>query len=647
MKATFGTTRTGTWAYIQKSVRIDGRSTTKTVKRLGLLEDIRKTYGCEDPRQWVIDLAARMTEEEKMGKERISVDFYPGTTVSKRESPLRMGGDLFLLPLYNKLGLPEICSAIVKSTKVQYDLNEILKTLVVGRLLFPSSKSKTRELAQNLVRPSKFAEEDMYRALSLLSGHIADIQAQVYVNSSGIMERRDRVIYYDCTNYYFEIEDNDKDIIDRQTGEFIAGMRKRGKSKENRPNPIVQMGMFMDMDGIPLAFVVFPGNESEQTTLKPLEEILDRKFGLTDFIVSTDAGLGSEANRRYNMAEGRDYICVQSLPSLKAEDRDAAIDPHGWRLAYSNDDAQAAMLTDRYSQEGVFNLAELLDDKDKAAVMLRGTTFYKEILVDKAFKYENPDWIKARKESPDKTPTDAAGKCIPRHLKSVRQERIIVTYSHDFALYLKHKRAERLSIAKKIVAKGQTNTRRSQQSPLNYIETIYKTDDGETSVKTELVIKDEVLQQEEVLDGFYAYATSLDDEAIQVLKARSFHHEIEHLFRTTKTHLDARPVYLTRQDRIRSHFLVCFLALTILKLLQRQITQAFPEVYKDTPLSIDLLIETLQKLRFGQIQGAGYIPMFTRTTLTDHLQEIVGVEVNKQIITKSTMNAFYRKVNKS
>nr|WP_154326777.1 hypothetical protein [Sodaliphilus pleomorphus] len=293
------------------------------------------------------------------------------------------------------------------------------------------------------MQPPKFGEADMYRALSLLSGHIDDIQAGVYACSARFMERRDRVIYYDCTNYYFEIEDNDRDTVDIETGELVAGLRKRGKSKENRPSPIVQMGMFMDMDGIPLAFVVFPGNESGQATLQPLEDVLRRKFGLT-----------------------------------------------------------------------------------------------------------------------------------------------------------------------------------------------------------EMVINDDILGQEERLDGFYAYATSLDDEATLVLKARSFHHEIEHLFRTTKTHLEARPVHLSRQDRIRSHFLVCFLALLLLKLLQKQLADSFPEAYKEHPLAVDQLIDTLQNLRFGQIQGLGYVPMFQRTSLTDQLQELAGVEVNKQIITKAAMSAFYRKVNK-
>nr|WP_277082372.1 transposase [Sodaliphilus pleomorphus] len=496
------------------------------------------------------------------------------------------------------------------------------------------------------MRPPKFGEADMYRALSLLSGHIDDIQAGVYACSARFMERRDRVIYYDCTNYYFEIEDNDRDTVDIETGELVAGLRKRGKSKENRPSPIVQMGMFMDMDGIPLAFVVFPGNESEQATLQPLEDVLRRKFGLTEFVVSTDAGLASEGNRRYNMDQGRDYICVQSIPSLPAADRRAAVDPRGWRLGYCADGEKARLLREKYSDGGLYNLDVLREGGQADSSLLRQTTFYKEILVDKTVKCLNPQWLEARRENPGATPVDARGRRIRQWQSSSRAERVIVTYSHDFALFLRHKRAERLAAARKIVARGQANPRRSQQSPLNYIETIHKTDDGQTAVKTEMVINDDILGQEEKLDGFYAYATSLDDEAALVLKARSFHHEIEHLFRTTKTHLEARPVYLSRQDRIRSHFLVCFLALLLLKLLQKQLADSFPEAYKEHPLTVDQLIDTLQNLRFGQIQGLGYVPMFQRTSLTDQLQELAGVEVNKQIITKAAMNAFYRKVNK-
>ena len=650
MKANFTETKKGTWAYIQKAVRINGKSTTIQVKKLGLLSDIQKEHGCQDPRQWVLDLARKMTLEEKAGHQSVEIPFCPAKDIEPGHGSLRIGGDMFLLPNYTRLGLPVICENIKKRSRAKYNLDEILRTLVIGRVLYPGSKHFTYAKSRSLVNPPEFAAEDMYRALSLLSGHINTIQAQVYKNSKAIMTRRDRIIYYDCTNYFFEIEDNDQDFIDRETGEFIAGLRKRGKSKENRPNPIVQMGMFMDMDGIPLAFVVFPGNESEQATLRPLEQILDSQFGMTEFIVSTDAGLGSESNRRYNMAEGRDYICVQSLPSLTEDDRLAATDPRGWRLAYCCDEAHRHLLTDKYSDAGIFNLDYLHQCDEKGAggrkSLLTGTTFYKEILVDKYEKYENPEWVEAKKPNPETVPKYATGKRIPHYLKSVRKERLIVTYSHDFAMYLRHKRAERLAIAKKIVGRGLTNPRRSQQSPLNYIETIHSTEDGQTAVKTEMIIKDDVLQQEERLDGFYAYATSLDDEALLVLRARSFHHEIEHLFRTTKTHLDVRPVYLSRQDRIKSHFLICFLAMVILKMLQKQLMEEYPQFYKDTPLTIDSLIDTLREIRFDKLPRHYYRPLFEPTELTAQLQEMYGIDINKEIISTQKMKATYKNLKK-
>lgn len=665
MNAAFVTSGTGTRAYIQKKVRIDGKSTTHTIKRLGLLSDIQKEQGCPDPRQWVIDLAAKMTEEERLGKECVSIDFYPGRQISVGDRPLRHGGDMFLLPLYTGLGLKDICDEIQKHSRTKYDLWGILRTLVTGRILFPGSKSDTFEKAKSLVKAPKFTQADMFRAMSLLSGHIDDIQAAVYLNSKSVIERRERVIYYDCTNYYFEIEDNDKDVIDEETGEFIPGLRKRGKSKENRPNPIVQMGMFMDLDGIPLAFVIFPGNESEQQSLRPLEEKLNRKFGMTDYVVSTDSGLGSEENRRYNMAEGRDYICVQSLPKLKEDDRETALGEQGWRIAHTPSAEHASMLEKGYSDDGVFNLRTVLDagldevEKEtdpllkqrkeaerQAAVasLLRDVTFYKEILATKDFSYEDEEWKRQKTADPGCTPVGKDGKPLPKEHKISRQERVIVTYSHDFALYLRHKRDQRRMVSEVIVKGKKKKEHQSQQSPYRYVRTVYVTKDGQKAEKVEMTIDEDLIRQEERLDGYYAYGTSLDDDGIDVLRIRSFHHEIEHLFRTTKSHLDARPVYLSRQDRIKTHFLTCFLAMLVIKMLQRQLTAANEECYREDPLTVDSLVETLRSFQFGLLPGNNYIPMFERTALTDQLQRLTGLDVNGQIIKSQKMNKIYKNV---
>jgi transposase len=644
MNAVFIKTKKGTWAYIQKSVRVDGKSTTLTVKRLGLLDDIQKEYGCADPMQWARDLAAKMTLEEKMGNERVSIEFAPNKSIDMGEIPLRHGGDLMMLSTYTKLGLKGLCDSIAADTRIKYNLDEILRTLVFSRVLSPCSKISTYEFAKSFVMSPKFSENDMYRSLTLLASHINEIQAGIYKNSKKFMQRKERVIYFDCTNYFFEIEDNDKDFVDEITGEVKIGLRKRGKSKEHRPNPIVQMGLFMDGDGIPLAFEIFPGNESEQVWLQPLERVLDQKFEMTDFVVSTDAGLASEDNRRYNMAEGRDYICVQSLPSLKEKDQNMALSPEGWRVAFVNNPNNVTYWPSNDPEHKIFNLNDLLEIAEKNPGSLKNVTLYREILVEKEMKYNNPQWIKMEKAAPGDKHLDSNGKLVPKQLSNTRMERVIVTYSHDFALYLKHKRAERLKQSLAIIRNKDEKGRQSQQSARKYVETIHKTKDGNLATKVEMAINEDVIKYEEKFDGFYAYGTSLEDDAIDVLKARSFHHEIEHLFRTTKTFLDARPVYLSNSDRIKTHFLICFLAMTILKIMQKQLNDKYKESYSEEPLSIDSLISSLQTYRFANLQNRGYAPMYTRTVLTDQLQELAGVEVNNQIITPKAMRAAYRKV---
>lgn len=572
--------------------------------RLGTLAEIREREGVTDPWLWAQQELSRRNEEERLGRQALKIELSPTKRIKAGEQTRYSGGDLMLIPLYNALGLPQICRELQKGTKAQYSLNEILEALVVLRILYPCSKKSTCELNSKRIRKTSFALEDVYRALTLLSSYIDDIQARVWQNSQKLMRRNTRVIYYDCTNYYFETEDNDRDYVDMETGEVIIGLRKRGKSKENRPNPIVQMGLLMDGDGIPLSFIIFPGNESEQPSLQRIEEMVARKFGLNEFIISTDAGLGSEDNRRYNMTEGREYITVQSLPSLSKADQDMALDPTGWRVAYR--DKGLAPIDHSSPEKEIFNLDEIDLDAE------RGTRFYKEIIVDKNLRG-------------DKTTS--------------RPERIIVTYNHDFALYLRHKREERISTAQKIISRKQTKSRQSQQDPRRYVTTDYVTKDGQKAAKVRMALDEKAIAHEQRFDGFYAYGTSLDDNAVDVLRARSFHHEIEHLFRTTKTFLEARPVHLRRQDRIRSHFLVCFLAMIILKVLQKQLNM--PE------LSIDCLIGTLRSFEFDYFKSVGYRPLFERNDITDQLQETTGLHFDTEIVETKRMNKLYRSIKET
>lgn len=591
--------------YIAKSFRNErGISTKKNMFRLGTLDEIRRREGVSDAWQWAQEELARRNEEERIGRQKLKIELSPSKRINTGECVKYSGGDLMLIPFYNALGLPQICREIQTDTRTEYSLNEILESLVVSRILYPCSKKGTYELNKKRIRPTSFGLEDIYRALSLLSSHIDDIQARVWSNSQKITDRNTRIIYYDCTNYYFEIEDNDKDFVDKQTGEYIPGLRKRGKSKENRPNPIVQMGMLMDGDGMPLSFIIFPGNESEQPSLQKIEEMVANKFGLNEFIISTDAGLGSENNRRYNMTEGREYITVQSLPSLPKADQDMALAPEGWRIAFRD---SALPPIDPFNPERkIFNLSEIDLDAE------RHTRFYKEIIVDK---------------------------CMDGDKSTARQERVIVTYSHDFALYLRHKREERISSAQKIVNRRQTKSRQSQQDPRRYVATEYITKEGIKATNVKMALDQKAITADQRFDGFYAYGTSLDDDAADVLRARSFHHEIEHLFRTTKTFLEARPVHLQRQDRIRSHFLICFLAMVIIKILQKKLHM--PE------LTIDQLILTLRSIEFDYFKSIGYRPLFERNEITDRLQQIAGITIDTEIVETKRMNKLYRNIKES
>lgn len=591
--------------YIAKSFRNErGISTKKNMFRLGTLDEIRRREGVSDAWQWAQEELARRNEEERIGRQKLKIELSPSKRINTGECVKYSGGDLMLIPFYNALGLPQICKEIQTDTRTEYSLNEILESLVVSRILYPCSKKGAYELNKKRIRPTSFGLEDIYRALSLLSSHIDDIQARVWSNSQKITDRNTRIIYYDCTNYYFEIEDNDKDFIDKQTGEYIPGLRKRGKSKENRPNPIVQMGMLMDGDGMPLSFIIFPGNESEQPSLQKIEEMVANKFGLNEFIISTDAGLGSENNRRYNMTEGREYITVQSLPSLPKADQDMALAPEGWRIAFRD---SALPPIDPFNPERkIFNLSEIDLDAE------RHTRFYKEIIVDK---------------------------CMDGDKSTARQERVIVTYSHDFALYLRHKREERISSAQKIVNRRQTKSRQSQQDPRRYVATEYITKEGIKATNVKMALNQKAITADQRFDGFYAYGTSLDDDAADVLRARSFHHEIEHLFRTTKTFLEARPVHLQRQDRIRSHFLICFLAMVIIKILQKKLHMH--------ELTIDQLILTLRSIEFDYFKSIGYRPLFERNEITDRLQQIAGITIDTEIVETKRMNKLYRNIKES
>lgn len=584
MFAQFKPTRKGDFnAYIARSFRSKKGDKTSSVivERLGLLSEIAAAHPGIDPREWVRQRAAELTRKEKEENRTMDVKLSPARRIQAGRKRKLHAGDLFLQPYLHRLGISGICREIGSRSKYKFDLEDIVSKLVYGRILFPDSKLSTWQLSQSFIEHPTFELEDVYRALSVLARESDYIQAQLYRNSIASRPRNTRVIYYDCSNYYFEIESDDS-------------FRKYGQSKEHRPNPIVQLGMFMDADGLPLAFCVNPGNTPETQTMQPLEEKLADNFNLSDFVACTDCGLGSAENRMYNTTEGRDYITVLSLKRMRPHLQDWALDKEAqWHTK---------------GHEGTFTLEE--------AARIFGSRF-----TDMVFYRDR--WTRETYKGGSGKP----GRELEEHL--------IVTYSHKYALYQRKTRAEQIARAQAKIGRGESCKPKSPNDCRRLIRTTNSTADGEIAGHSVSEIDWDKVHAEEQFDGYYAYGTSLDDHPLNILKANSFRGEIEALFRVTKTNLDLRPIYLSRQDRIVGHFIVCFTALLILKQLQ----QALPQHH-----SIDALCDTLRSIEILHHEAYGYMPAFDRTGLTDELQQNANIQIDTEIVTKATMRKILKQI---
>ena len=341
MKLTISKSKNATLYYVQKSYRTDsGKSSTRTVERLGTIEEVKSRFGEENTLEAVKKYIKELTAADKELRRDVTIKLSQDKIISKNEQRCYNGGYLFLQKVYHELSLDKICKKIEKKHKNEYDLDAILQMLLYTRILYPGSKLSSLEDAKRFIEQPEADIHHVYRALSLLAKENEDIQAAVYKNSLKLGKRDSSVIYYDCTNYYFESEEE-------------SGLRQYGHSKESRPNPIVQMGLFTDIDGIPLAFCINPGNTAETTTLKPLEDTLREKFGISKVITCTDGGLASYENRLNDHVGERAFITVQSLKKLEKPMQDWALETKEWRMViYENDKAP------RLSEE-VYDLTKL------------------------------------------------------------------------------------------------------------------------------------------------------------------------------------------------------------------------------------------------------------------------------------------------
>ena len=556
--------------YVIKSFRdSNGKNTSKIIEKLGNLEEVTKKANGQDPVQWAKEYIDTLNEKEKNESLDIIAKFSPSIQIPKNIQNSYNGGYLFLQDIYYSLGLDKICNNISDKYRIKYDLNSVLANLIYTRIIEPSSKLSAFETAKSFLEQPNFELQNIYRALEIISKETENIEASVYKNSLNVVNRNTKILYYDCTNYFFEIEE-------------AEGIKQYGKNKENRPLPIVQMGLFMDGDGFPLAFVIDSGNTNEQVTLKPLEKQIIKDFELSKFVVCTDAGLASHENRIFNNIQDRSFIVTQSLKKIKGHLKDWALSKEDWHKLNSNK---------------LINLNDIDNSSSNEEI------YYKE------------RWIN----------------------ENGLEQRLIVSYSPKYAAYQKNLRANQIERAKNLINNPSTISKNRQNDPKRFIKSSSITNDGEIAEKKVFSLNQSAIDNEAMFDGFYAVCTTLEDDISEIIKVNKRRWEIEESFRILKSDFKARPVYLKRDDRIKAHFTTCFLALLIYRILEHKLEGKYTS---------SKIIQTLRDLNFFQKDGCGYVPIYTRTDLTDGLHNIFGFRTDTEVIPFNKMKKIFRQTKK-
>ena len=549
--------------YAIKTVYKDGKQKTVIVEKLGTYAKLLEKLNGGDPYEWAkkrVEELNRLEQESKLSDVQFSLS--PSKKMKSGNSRLYNGGFIFLSKIYRQLGLSRLCKNISRKYRFKYNLDSILSRLVYSRVIYPDSKLATYELSKKFIEQPDFDLHHIYRALDVLAKESDLIQATVYENSLKITPRDARVLFYDCTNFYFEMEREE-------------GLKQYGYSKEHRPNPMVQMGMFMDGNGMPLSFCINPGDTNEQLTMRPLEKKIIEDFGLSKFIVCTDAGLSSEDNRRYNTKGDRAFITTQSIKKLKGFLKEWCLNKDGWFLQGS---AKS------------YNLTDIDEEKFKDSI------FYKE------------RWIN----------------------ENGFEQKLIVTYSIKYRDYMQTIREQQINRAEKLINTNSDKLKKSSATDCKrFIKKISCTKAGEIAEKSTYSLNLEAIAEEAKYDGFYAVCTNLQDETCEIIKINKKRWEIEECFRIMKTEFKARPVYLSDDDRIKAHFLTCYLALLIFRLLEKKLDNSF---------TCEQIIEALREYNFLEISKKGYIPAYENSDIYSRLHEKYGFYNDTEIVTYEQMN---------
>lgn len=605
--------------FIQRGIRNGKKTTTKNVVRIGKHSELLKTT--DDPLAYAIDEVKRYNEELKNNKS-VALDFkfdfnekitYQDDLVSK--SKLLNIGYFFLQQIYHDLKIGAFFKNIIKDTRIQFDPNLVNRFLTYSRILNPDSKLGTHQNLVSFYEQPTFGYEHILRTLDIIYNHYDEYISHLYEASTKLIKRDTSVCFFDCSNYYFEIESNDEDYIDPVTGEVTKGLRKYGVSKEHRPNPIVQMGLFMDKDGIPLSMCITSGSDNEQTTAIPLEQKLITMFKGKKFIYCADAGLGSLNIRNFNSMGGRAFIVTQSIKMLSKTLKEAVFSDIDYRLLSNDKPATIQQMKD-FDRFDKVN-AELYDDR-----------IYKIIPADKAFD------LGLYEEKACKNGTIKKVKS-----KAVVPQKIIVSFSRKMMEYQRFIRNRQIERAKKLLTKLDPQTYKKGANDITrFIKRTTSTCSGEKAVDI-YELDQEAINEEEKYDGFYAVATNLEDSAKYILEISSNRYKIEDCFRIMKTNFSARPVFHQNRERIVAHFMVCYTALLIYRILEKKLNMY------GTHFTVDNVIETLNNMQVANLEDVCYMSTYDNSQVLTSLNAILELELDKKYYQPKDLNKKIKKIS--
>lgn len=599
--------------YIQQGFRNGKKTTTKNIKRLGKHSELLLIT--DNPLEYAKNEVKKMNEEYRSGRFEFIVTMDFNERIPSTDSPCSNStslniGYLYLKDIYAKLNLSDFFKSVSSDRKITYDCNKICQFLTYARILDPASKYGTYDKLDTYYEKPQVEYQHMIRFLDILDRNSDQYLKHLFDNSESIIKRDTSVMYYDCTNYFFETEKPDEEIVDEVTGEIILGLRQFGISKENKTSPIVEMGLIMDSRGIPISMCIHPGNTNEQLTAVPLEKEVIKMTGNKKFIYCADAGLGSYNIRKFNDMGGRAYIVTQSVKKLGQEIKDIVFNDSNYRLL-SNDDAITLKEMRTFNKKGANNLSLYNDFAYK--VIPTNTAMDTGLYEEKVYKNGRTKKVKA---------------------KGTLHQYIIVTFSRKMMEYQRTIRERQLERAKKLLRLK--DPEKIKKGP-NDIRRFLKNTSSDTA---NYVLDMDKIHEEEKYDGFYAVATNLDDSAKDILAVAQNRYKIEDCFRIMKTNFDARPVFLRKPERIRAHFLICYTALLIYRLMECKLDDNL------THATTSNLIKTLRNMNVVNMDDMYYKSIYSGSQALDALERCFELQLNRKYYRPSDLNKIVKKYSK-